>query len=210
MPIRFRCVYCKQLMGISRRKAGTVVRCPKCSHQVMVPVTDEGPNPPVPAESAPIFERSDFDDLIQQAAPEPAKMFAFDPGEAVPAPPVHASAVPETEMQPAEDKVEKATPINAASGLLLSPTMATTLAVCVIIGLAIAFVVGLFIGYRLRPHETASVGSAMQRSVIGLTHQVGTQVAKDLVAAGAKGGIGIGPSRGRTHGDSNAELIGAP
>src|SRR5947209_460375 len=29
MPIRFRCAYCNQLMGIARRKAGTVVRCPK-------------------------------------------------------------------------------------------------------------------------------------------------------------------------------------
>ena len=28
MPIRFRCAYCNQLMGIARRKAGTVVRCP--------------------------------------------------------------------------------------------------------------------------------------------------------------------------------------
>ena len=37
MPIRFRCAYCNQLMGISRRKAGTVVRCPSCSGQVVVP-----------------------------------------------------------------------------------------------------------------------------------------------------------------------------
>ena len=27
MPVRFRCVYCNQLLGISSRKAGTVVRC---------------------------------------------------------------------------------------------------------------------------------------------------------------------------------------
>ena len=37
MPIRFRCAYCDQLMGISRRKAGTVVNCPKCKGQVEVP-----------------------------------------------------------------------------------------------------------------------------------------------------------------------------
>src|SRR5207253_599174 len=37
MPIRFRCAYCNQLMGIARRKAGTVVRCPKCAGQVVVP-----------------------------------------------------------------------------------------------------------------------------------------------------------------------------
>ncbi len=40
MPIRFRCAYCNQLMGISRRKAGTVVRCPKCAGEIIVPVPD--------------------------------------------------------------------------------------------------------------------------------------------------------------------------
>jgi DNA-directed RNA polymerase subunit RPC12/RpoP len=155
MPIRFRCVYCKQLMGISRRKAGTVVRCPKCTRQVMVPMADDAPSTEAASEAQPIFERSDFDDLIQQAAPEPAKVFAFEP-----APPITESAAqqpapPETEIQHAEDNVEKAVTVNPPSGLLLSPTVATTLAVCVIIGLAIAFVVGLFIGFRLRPHEPA-------------------------------------------------------
>jgi len=42
MPIRFRCAYCNQLMAISRRKAGTVVRCPKCAGDIIVP-TPEGP-----------------------------------------------------------------------------------------------------------------------------------------------------------------------
>ena len=42
MPIRFRCAYCNQLMGISRRKIGNVVRCPKCSGQVVVPNPDDG------------------------------------------------------------------------------------------------------------------------------------------------------------------------
>ena len=37
MPIRFRCAYCNQLLGISRRKAGSVVQCPKCAGQVIVP-----------------------------------------------------------------------------------------------------------------------------------------------------------------------------
>jgi hypothetical protein len=37
MPIRFRCVYCNQKMGIARRKAGSVVSCPKCAGQLVVP-----------------------------------------------------------------------------------------------------------------------------------------------------------------------------
>jgi hypothetical protein len=41
MPIRFRCAYCNQLLGIARRKAGTVVRCPTCAGQVVVPNPQE-------------------------------------------------------------------------------------------------------------------------------------------------------------------------
>src|SRR5207248_11693560 len=41
MPIRFRCAYCNQLMGIARRKAGTIVRCPKCAGEVIVPALPE-------------------------------------------------------------------------------------------------------------------------------------------------------------------------
>src|SRR5262249_39704222 len=37
MPIKFRCVYCEQLLGIARRKAGTVVKCPKGAGQLSVP-----------------------------------------------------------------------------------------------------------------------------------------------------------------------------
>ncbi len=40
MPIRFRCAYCNQLMGIAQRKAGQVVTCPKCAGQVVVPAPD--------------------------------------------------------------------------------------------------------------------------------------------------------------------------
>ena len=40
MPIRFRCAYCNQLMGIAKRKAGQVVTCPKCAGQVVVPPLD--------------------------------------------------------------------------------------------------------------------------------------------------------------------------
>lgn len=41
MPIRFRCAYCNQLMGIGRRKSGTVVRCPRCAGEVIVPAEQE-------------------------------------------------------------------------------------------------------------------------------------------------------------------------
>jgi hypothetical protein len=64
MPIRFRCVFCQQLLGIGRRKAGTVVRCPTCANQVVVP----GPNSSSPdrtvEDGGKILERSDFDEIF--------------------------------------------------------------------------------------------------------------------------------------------------
>jgi hypothetical protein len=66
MPIRFRCAYCNQLMGIARRKAGAIVRCPTCAGQVVVP--DPKRRAPLgqnPAEGAGLFERNDFDPGFQ-------------------------------------------------------------------------------------------------------------------------------------------------
>jgi len=75
MPIRFRCAYCNQLMGIASRKAGTVVRCPKCAGEIIVPVPEghQPPEPgadPQPAANPQAFEDLDIDKLIN-AAPEP-------------------------------------------------------------------------------------------------------------------------------------------
>jgi hypothetical protein len=67
MPIRFRCAYCNQLMGIARRKAGTVVRCPTCAGQVIVP--DPGQVESAPEKSpARVFEAQDFGPEFQHAA----------------------------------------------------------------------------------------------------------------------------------------------
>src|ERR1700730_13741741 len=65
MPIRFRCAYCNQLLGIARRKAGTVVRCPTCAGQVVVPNVETNEPEGEPGEEKQlIFERSDFDELL--------------------------------------------------------------------------------------------------------------------------------------------------
>src|SRR5215831_18965599 len=92
MPIRFRCAYCNQLMGIAKRKAGTVVRCPKCAGRVIVPDPNaaapgpsgpvNGPQPaPQPAGPA-LFERSDFGDMF-----EPGPLVPPSPPAPQPAPP---------------------------------------------------------------------------------------------------------------------------
>ncbi|MCS7306802.1 MAG: hypothetical protein NZ602_17040 [Thermoguttaceae bacterium] len=41
MPIRFRCVACRQLLSIGRRKAGTEIQCPKCGRSQLVPSPEE-------------------------------------------------------------------------------------------------------------------------------------------------------------------------
>src|ERR671937_859256 len=66
MPIRFRCAYCNQLLGISRRKAGTVVRCPTCAGQVVVPNadTEAAEENPGSSNNPLVFERNDFEDLL--------------------------------------------------------------------------------------------------------------------------------------------------
>lgn len=95
MPIRFRCVYCDQLLGIAHRKAGTVVKCPNCAGQLVVPnpnsdddsggsdaptaqadtagrrqntIVEKEKTAPAPAsEPGMLFERNDFDELLKPA-----------------------------------------------------------------------------------------------------------------------------------------------
>src|SRR5688572_8659123 len=67
MPIRFRCKYCNQLMGIAHRKAGTEVECPTCKGKVAVPLSSSemaAAPPSPPAVNAPLFEQSDFGDFL--------------------------------------------------------------------------------------------------------------------------------------------------
>lgn len=48
MPIKFRCLHCRQFLGISRSRAGAVVDCPTCGRSVRVPSSD-GKVEPLPA-----------------------------------------------------------------------------------------------------------------------------------------------------------------
>lgn len=40
MPIKFRCLHCRQLLGISRSRANAVVDCPRCGRSLRVPGLD--------------------------------------------------------------------------------------------------------------------------------------------------------------------------
>src|SRR3954464_1402489 len=59
VPIKFRCFQCNQLLGVSRSKAGSVVSCPKCATELIIPAPDDGSAaeapPPPPAETPPAF-----------------------------------------------------------------------------------------------------------------------------------------------------------
>ena len=139
MPIRFRCAYCNQLLGIARRKAGTVVRCPGCAGQVVVPSLEEAGlaektvnpqqvtvGPPKP------FEGNDIDRVLE-GAEEPS---VVEPGGG----PVFASQA-------------ASGPAGAGSargpGIWLSPARATLFSVIVVIALAVAFGLGLMVGLML-------------------------------------------------------------
>jgi hypothetical protein len=136
MPIRFRCRHCNQLMGIAHRKAGAQVNCPKCGGAVIVP---GGAAEPVAASAPPpaaMFERADFDALLQPSIVDPPG--GPPPAPALPEPPPALGTLP-----PAPPEVlAPARP----RGLVLSPARATVLTVTLIVLLALAFGAGLLVG----------------------------------------------------------------
>lgn len=96
MPIKFRCLYCDKLLGIARRKAGTVVSCPQCGRAVTVPME----NPSAErrsAKPASILERRDFDRLLVKPGAS-KRSTSKENGESIK--PEAAAEVPATEPQP--------------------------------------------------------------------------------------------------------------
>ncbi len=138
MPIRFRCAYCNQLMGISRRKAGKVVRCPKCAGEIIVPVPEgmDAPDPPEsPAEQAAgpaAFEDKNFEQALNAAPqPTPERPSATVPTEPAPLPdvPVPTPAAPPKRL-----------------GLFLPLGMLIVSLGVIVLLLILMFVLGLIIG----------------------------------------------------------------
>ena len=62
-------------MSIARRKAGTIVRCPKCAGEIIVPAPDAS------APAAPAFEEENFDVQLEKAGEPnaPPSMMAAPP-----------------------------------------------------------------------------------------------------------------------------------
>lgn len=150
MPIRFRCRYCNQLMGISRRKAGTTVQCPTCRAEVLVPQPEAEDKPEPPAAQpigdapAPLFERSDFEAFLDNPV---AEKHGPSPVADVPGSP-HPTSPFETEIPAAPSySIPSGSSRSQPPGLVLSPTQATWLTVVVILLVALAFGAGLLVGH---------------------------------------------------------------
>jgi hypothetical protein len=164
MPIRFRCKYCNQLMGIARRKVGTEVECPTCKGKLLVPQTsaepDPSPEPAVPPpplpNSPPLFERSDFGDLFNPPQAKEPILAGAQQTAAPPAAPPRPQSAPQpralrlpssydVDVEPMPGAMAPSMDPNAV-GIVLTPGRATLLTVAVILGLALAFSLGLLVG----------------------------------------------------------------
>ena len=136
MPIRFRCAYCNQLMGIAHRKAGTVVSCPTCHGWVKVPTPpgqeDEELNPASAKVPKPnVFEKPDFDANIEE--PRAFHTHGAEPPPTAPQaaefdvePVVLSSAIPEATVMPMTSAVPRSVWVLLAIGAVLLVAIAFT------------------------------------------------------------------------------------
>ncbi len=180
MPIQFRCPSCDRMLGIAKRKAGSSVKCPRCAADVRVPalagmaVETNGPvgaapaipkgspnavAPPAPAtakraerkvDSMPLFERPDFESLLNPAL-EKARP------EAV-AEPVRVTPLPSQAYQPyADDSDDVAIDVEDLSNTIILTRNKLTIAVAVVaVLMGIAFAVGYFLAAAAAPKEKSA------------------------------------------------------
>jgi hypothetical protein len=135
MPIRFRCAYCQQLMGIGRRKAGAIVRCPRCAGEVIVPAGQDMPA----SGAAPANNFLESEDFGKELAAEPLPYPL--PHPAAP-PPVHA-LFSVTDAPPKSETHDPAVSCNVQRQGLFVPTPKLLAAVVLLIAcLAVTFGLG--------------------------------------------------------------------
>lgn len=166
MPIRFRCAYCNQLMGIATRKAGQVVTCPKCAGQVVVPTPDpamieEERNSGNPAA---VFEEDDEVQKLLEFVEEtkPAPLPGPAGGRKLPAPavqqvlPMPNVAAQRPVPQPVAGSTHAAeidvlpmtagSPLVPARGVFLTPGVLSILLVLIGLLMGLAFFLGFLLG----------------------------------------------------------------
>ncbi len=181
MPIQFRCPACDRMLGIARRKAGTVVKCPRCAAEVRVPALagmavessgpigaaqaipkastgtangkratrGKSPSPAVPknVDSLPLFERPDFESLLNPAI-ESSK----------PAP--EEDAPPPMTRLPRQPMIEDAIDVEVMTeALMLSRSQLTLAAVVIAVLMGFAFAAGYLLAGTGGPKEKPAVNS---------------------------------------------------
>jgi hypothetical protein len=124
-------------MGIGRRKAGAIVRCPRCAGELIVPAGQDD----VPASGvAPVndfLESEDFGKELATAEPIPYPL----PNTPAP-PPVHALFAP-TDASPKSESREPSVACNVQRSGLFVPTPMLLAAVALLIAcLAVTFGLG--------------------------------------------------------------------
>ncbi len=80
MAIRFRCRHCDTLMSIATRKAGSVVSCPSCNAEILVPAADQISAQGLEnllASPEPAGENPAPEELVEPTSPEPTEEIAF-------------------------------------------------------------------------------------------------------------------------------------
>jgi len=117
-PIKFRCYRCNKLLGVSARKAGSIVNCPECKAELQIPAPEPEPEPAAPDPKAldPAFP-TDIAGLRPEdirVEPEFANL-VVDPIRARPAPkppePVQVVEPQETPPDVVEERPEPPAPV---------------------------------------------------------------------------------------------------
>jgi hypothetical protein len=149
MPnIVFRCAYCNQLMKIGSRKTGSVVTCPKCANQIVVPTPEEGArrndgSAPSGGGGVGLFDQGDFDKVLSEeaAAPQMIQPHTLRDGPgALGARPGSSVGLDEYEAIPLGP------PKKLSRGIYFTAAVLTVLSVLVLVALGMAFLLGFLVG----------------------------------------------------------------
>ncbi len=200
MPIRFRCVYCDKLLGIARRKAGTIINCPHCAEKLIVPTPDpadtatdpeEGPVTGSTSEKAfagappPLFEKIDIDAMLQgkpmirpfgEPVFEPPKQKTIRTESGPGFPPLYSAPPAQAATKPGPSALG---PVARPRGYYVSPAKATWLVLLMIVLLALAFGAGWLVRRSIsktssKPSEAATIVNPAKTAEIffeGLIHE---------------------------------------
>lgn len=163
MPIKFRCAYCNKLLGISRRKAGTVVRCPSCEGQVVVPNLEEAGlsgkhrrvSGPGGGGGGQMFEGNELDRMLEGAQGDQPSLLAHMPGVQQELANYPLGASLDVQRVPGGPMPQYPPPYGPQPGGFWR-RKGTILTIIVILALGISFGIGLMVGISIGQKKAAA------------------------------------------------------